>query len=63
VVLDNDAVPLEDAIGFGSGNGETVSTGVQLDRCSQGKLAIASVRNFIWPDKLSEAEESIEAGE
>jgi len=63
VVLDNDAVPFEDAIGFGSRNGETVSTGVQLDRCTQGKLAIASVRDFVRPDKLSETEEGIEAGE
>jgi len=54
---------LKDAIGFGSGNGETVSTGVQLDRCSQGKLAITSVCNFVWPDKLSEAKQSVEARE
>ena len=63
MVQDHDMGSLKDAIGFGSGNGETVSTGVQLDRCSQGKLAITSVCNFVWPDKLSEAKQSVEARE
>ena len=55
-------VTLEDAISFGSGNGETVSTRVMTDRSSQGKLVITSVRNFVWPDELSKTKESVETG-
>ena len=61
MVLDNDAVSLEDAIGFGRWDGETVIIGVQSDRCAQGKFAITSMRCFVGPDQLSEAKESIEA--
>ena len=62
MVPDNDTVSLKDAIGFGCGNGETVSTRVMTDRSAQGKLAITSVRNFVRPDKLSKTKESVETG-
>jgi hypothetical protein len=58
--VDNDTVTLEDAISFGSGNGETVSTRVMTDRSSQGKLVITSVHNFVWPDELSKTKEGVE---
>jgi hypothetical protein len=61
VVLDNDTVPLEDAIGFGCRDRETVIIRMQLDRCAQGKFAITSMGFFVGPDQLSEAKESIEA--
>ena len=50
MVFDNDTVSLEDAIGFRRGDGETVSTRVQLDGCAQRKFAITSMRFFVRPD-------------
>ena len=62
MVLDNDTLPLKNAIGFGSGNGEVVSVRVMTYRSSQGKLAITSVVNFVRPDELSQTKEGIETG-
>jgi len=63
VVLDKNPVSLKDMIGFRCGNGEAVTTGLQLDRSPQGKLAITSVRDLVWPDEFPEAKESVEAGQ
>jgi hypothetical protein len=34
-----------------------------LNGSPQGELAVASVQNFVWPDKLSQSEESVKARE
>ena len=60
MVLDNNTVSLEDTIGFRCRNGEAVRVGLQLDRCLRGELAITSVCDFVRPDELTEAKESVE---